>query len=511
MSERSEPTGLTDTEAAVVDRGRQWIRDNESTLLTLLSELVARPSISGTEGSHDDPATTVGHLAAFLESRLERSRLEYQRVGENERENCYSVLEGASEELLVCTSHTDIVPPGNSADWPAGEPYSLSRGTVERVEPERVELRVGDRVETRSIRTAYDRVWERRGGTNRRAILVGRGVYDNKASIVCLAGALLGLEAALSDAETDSDLDGTLVHGHLVGEEVAQEGAKAMSGTGTDPGWLPDRFPNPRGGIVVLDGAYGFVPAIGHRGLAWVTLRGDGESTHASTPHLGANAVVGVAHALAETQTETFRDALTEPFAADELLGELTVAAGTTIVGGDVRSVTDGVVDRGGINAVPDWCETTLDIRFPRWEGFPDRLDAVRAHLEETIASHAAQALDSSPADGSAISFEAAIDPAEFFPPVAIADSRQSARDHPLVATAIDATRQTFGYDPGVVVAPGVTDAASLYHGIHLPTLVEYGPAGAFSHEPLEFVEREQVVGGAEAMLAFTVRRLGLA
>jgi len=36
--------------------------------------------------------------------------------------------------------------------------------------------------------------------------------------------------------------------------------------------------------------------------------------------------------------------------------------------------------------------------------------------------------------------------------------------------------------------------AAVIYPELRLPTLVEYGPAGALSHEPLEFVERESVI-----------------
>ncbi|TYT61605.1 M20 family metallopeptidase [Natrialba swarupiae] len=507
--------GLSAAERAVVERGREWIREHETELEELLVALVARPSVTGAEGTADDPETTVGHLHEFLADRIERAELTTQRLTDvgsasEPRDNCYAVLEGESDELLVCTSHTDTVPPGDSTDWPNDDPYELARGVVRRPEPETLELRVGDRVETRSIRGRYDRIWRRRaegddrgGGessADEREVFVGRGAYDNKASIVCLVGSLLALEAALGD---DAELDGTLVHGHLVGEEVAQEGAKAMVGRKGYPDWLGDRYPDPSGAAVVLEGSYGFVPAIGHRGLAWISLRAEGESTHASTPHLGRNAVLGTAEALAGVRDRPFRNELVEPFREDELLGDLTVAAGTTIAGGDVRRVEDGVVDRGGVNSVPDWCETTFDVRFPRWASFPDDLESVRDHLETTIES---QAADRAPD----VEFEAEIDPEEFFPPVAVAASEADSFDHPLVATAIDAARGTFGYDPGVTVAPGVTDAASIYHGTRLPTLVEYGPAGAWSHEPLEFVEREQVVRGAEALLEFAVRRLGL-
>jgi acetylornithine deacetylase/succinyl-diaminopimelate desuccinylase-like protein len=492
-------------ERAAVEHGRAWIRDHGDDLVELLADLVARPSVTGAEGTYDDPDTTVGHLHSVLSNTSDRAELDVQRIpgdpGTSPRDNCYAVLEGASDELLVCTSHTDTVAPGDPADWHDGGPYELTEGTARRIEPGTVEVGVEDRVEERSIRTAYDRIWERRTG-DERAVLVGRGAYDNKAAIVCLVGALLGLERAL-DRE-GRELDGTLVHGHLVGEEISQVGVKAMVGWGEYPDWLGDRYPDPSGAAVVLEGSYGFVPAIGHRGLAWVTLRAEGASTHASTPHLGRNAVLGTAEALASTRQASFREALAEPFLDDPMLGDLTVAAGTTIAGGGVRRVDDGVVDRGEVNSVPDWCETTFDVRFPRWEGFPDGLEAVREHLTGTVESHARER-------SQGVEFAATIDEAEFFPPVAVGESRESAREHPLVGAAVTTTRSTFGYDPGVVIAPGVTDATCIYHGTRLPTLVEYGPAGALSHEPLEFVEREQVIDGAAAMLEFAVRRLGLA
>ncbi|ERH09653.1 MAG: peptidase M20 family protein [halophilic archaeon J07HX64] len=490
--------GLSAAERAVIERGRAWIRDHEEQLVGLLAALVGRQSVTGTEGTHDDPETTVGALYEFLTEETTRATLTARPV-EPGRENCHAVLEGTGEELFVCTSHTDTVATGQSSDWPDGEPCNLSSGTVRRVDPGTVALTVDGHTERRTVRDAYDEVWTRRE-EEQRAALVGRGAFDNKASIVCLAGALLALEQGLDGTE----LGGTLVHGHLVGEEVSQVGAKAFAGWGDRDGWLGSRFPDPEGAVVVLDGSYGFVPAVGHRGLAWVTLRAEGESTHAATPHLGENAVLRVATALAATDSDAFRERIGAPFVEDRLLGELTVAAGTTIVGGDVTRDDEGQIGRAGVNAVPDWCETTFDVRFPRWEGYPDGVDEIREQFEEAVEAHA----DATDDRGSVT---ATVDPAEFFPPVAIAESRPSAREHPLVARALAATESTVGYDPGVTVAPGVTDAAAIHPATGLPTLVEYGPAGGFSHEPWEFVERDSVVEGAAIMLELSVRQLGLA
>lgn len=492
---------LDGSERAVVENGREWIRENEGELLDLLATLVSKPSVTGIEGGHDDPDTVAGSLSSYLAEHLDAATVTHQRVARDPpRDNCYAVLEGESDELLVCTSHTDTVGPGDAGDWPGDDPYRVAPGTVRRVEPGTVELSVGEYTERRSIRDAYDDVWDRRKSEERDA-LVARGVYDNKASIVCLVGAMLALERACAAA--DCRLDGTLVHGHLVGEEVSQMGAKAMVGWGDRPDWLGEQYPDPEGAVVVLDGSYGYVPAVGHRGLAWLTLAAEGESTHASTPHLGHNAVLGTARALAATESEPFRTAVEEPFREDELLGELTVAPGTTVVGGSVTRDGSGRIERAGVNAVPDWCETTFDVRFPRWADYPDGVAEVRKHVESTVRAHATE-------QAPELSFTAQVDPDEFFPPVAIADSRAAAREHPLVARALAATEATVGYDPGVTVAPGVTDAAVIYPELRLPTLVEYGPAGALSHEPFEFVERQSVIEGAEAMLELTVRQLGV-
>jgi hypothetical protein len=56
-----------------------------------------------------------------------------------------------------------------------------------------------------------------------------------------------------------------------------------------------------------------------------------------------------------------------------------------------------------------------------------------------------------------------------------------------------------------------VTDAATLHPATGLPTLVEYGSAGASPHESWEFVERESGIGGAEFVLELSVRQSGLA
>ena len=51
-----DDTGLGPDERAVVDRGREWIRNNSAELIDLLTTLLSKPSVTGLEGGHDDPA-----------------------------------------------------------------------------------------------------------------------------------------------------------------------------------------------------------------------------------------------------------------------------------------------------------------------------------------------------------------------------------------------------------------------------------------------------------------------
>ncbi|WP_227378547.1 M20 family metallopeptidase [Haladaptatus halobius] len=503
-------TELTTRQRVVVEAGCAWIDDNADALVDLLGDLVARPSLPGDEGVHDDEGTTVGRLWSFLDDNADALDLDAQPLPpegdyrEETRENVYAVLPGEGDGGFVATSHTDVVPPGPDDDWPGGEPWTMRDGVVRRTGNCTVEIAVGDRVEERTIRERMDRIWRLRGD-EKVAALFGRGVYDNKASIVCLVGSALGLDIALS--ETGTALAGDVVHGHLVDEEYYQVGAKNMVGWGDGEDWLGDRYDSyDDWTAAVLEGSYGFVPVVGHRGLVWVTLRAEGESAHASTPKLGRNAVLGEAKALAETDSDEYRDAIAAPFVDDALLGDLTVAPGTTIVGGGVERVDHetGAVERGGVNTIPDWCEATFDVRIPRWEGFPDGADALQDRLLETVERRATEAAPD-------VNFAATVGEHEFFPPVALAANREAAADHPLVRTAAWAAENTVGYEPGLDVAPGVTDAAFVYHGTHIPTLVEYGPAGALSHESSEFVERDHVIAGAKAMLKLAVAEVGLA
>lgn len=500
---------LTDTERAVVDEGEDWIDTNADALLGVLEELVALPALSGEEGAHPDRDSPVGRLFEFLNGRAgPKVTVETQRITddyvEEPRENVYATLPGtgAGDGGLVCTSHTDVVPAGNHDEWPDDDPFTLSPGQATHKGGREIELAVDGVTYRRDIRGKMARTWEKRD-EDTADVLVGRGVFDNKAAIVCLVGSMLGLETAMRGRQ--SSMNGDVVHGHLVDEEVYQIGVKRMVGWNDGPDWFGSRYDPDGFSAVVIEGSYGFVPVVGHRGLVWVVLEASGESAHASTPELGRNAVVGLSKALAATDEVQAKGRLREPFVTDDYLGEMTVAPGTTVVGGGVESVAaeTKAVQRSGLNSIPGWAEATFDLRIPRWEGFPDGVGSITdvvCEQVEQIASDAAPGAE----------FRARVPDENYFPPVALADTETAARSHPLVETGKQAAQSVLGYRPHVDIAPGVTDAAFLYHGTRVPTLVEYGPAGGLSHEPLEYVEREQVIEGAKTMLEFTVREVGI-
>jgi len=500
---------LSDIEQAVIKAATNWIDDHADEFLTLLEDLVARPALSGEEGTHSDQDSPVGKLFEFLDENAGPDiTISTQQVTDDyittPRENIYATLPGVETEGggLICTSHTDIVPAGSHSNWPGNDPFTLSRGQVTHRGGQEIKLTVGGEAYNRDIRENMARTWQKRE-IDTANVLVGRGVFDNKASIVCMAGSMLGLETAI--CQENAAMQGDLVHGHLVDEEEYQMGIKRMVGWNDVADWFGQQY-DPEGfSAVVLEGSYGFVPVVGHRGLVWVVLEAEGQSAHASTPELGRNAVLGLSKALTAADDPTVKNQLRDLFITEDYIGTMTVAPGTTVVGGDVEAVKSATrtVDRSGLNSIPNWAEATFDLRIPRWEGFPDGVKVITdiiCERVETIASRAAPEVE----------FTARVPTENYFPPVALAESEIAAKSHPLVEVGKDATQSTLGYTPDVDIAPGVTDAAFLYHGTRVPTLVEYGPAGGLSHESLEFVERDQVIDGAKTMLEFTVKQIGV-
>jgi acetylornithine deacetylase/succinyl-diaminopimelate desuccinylase-like protein len=242
-------------------------------------------------------------------------------------------------------------------------------------------------------------------------------------------------------------------------------------------------------------------------------LNVQGRAAHASTPFLGVSAVEQMSRllvALADGQEQLVRERLL-PLMDAELLGPPTLAIGTTIVGGGVRAVCrdDGhlVVDRGGTNAVSDWCEATIDMRYPPGHDYPANLDLFAERLRSEIERFLRERVSS---EEWSFTLELASERGGGLP-CALGRTRAEAARHPLVASARQAAQRVLGYIPDIETAPGGTDAAVMIHAGRIPTLVELGAAGGLSHDYHEFVERDMIGAGARVLALMAIDILGLA
>ena len=477
----------------------------------ILRDLIRTPSPSGAEGVAADPRSIVGkvHVAAALHGTTVTS----QTVAPIS-ENVIELLEGTGPRSFVIEAHMDAVPAGDRQQWLGGDPYCAAEGWVEYLGGDRVAVEVGSSRFEANIRPRMSKIWERFRTDRRRRIVYGRGSFDNKG---CVASALLAMGAlARACRELDIRLGGSVIAAYTVDEEESATGIRRFACA--PDSWLATHGylsgPRDADGMLTqvsgaaLDGSYGWVPVVGHRGSVQLAITTRGRAAHAATPELGVNAVAAMARiiiALADGGTalaDRIDDGL-EP----SLLGPVTLAVGSTIAGGGVRAVRiDGrpVVERAGVNAIPDWCEATIDIRFPQGMGYPsdgeDAKDRVVAAVHEYIDGHV---------DRRGWTYE--IRELGWGPPVAMAQSFEKAALLPLVRQERRRAAQVLGFEPELETAPGGTDATFMIHEAGIPTIVELGPAGGLSHEPHEFVEIDSVIAGGKILALLAIDRLGIA
>jgi acetylornithine deacetylase/succinyl-diaminopimelate desuccinylase-like protein len=477
----------------------------------ILKDLIRTPSPSGAEGVAVDADSMAGkvHAAAALHGTTVTS----QNVAPNS-DNVIEVLDGTGPQAFVIEAHTDAVPAGDTHQWLGGDPYSAAEGWVEYLGGDRVAVEVGSGRFEANIRPRMSKIWERYRSDRRRRIFYGRGSFDNKG---CVASALLAMGAlARACRQLDVRLGGSVIAAYTVDEEESATGIRRFACA--PDSWLAIHGylsgPRDADGMrtqisgAALDGSYGWVPVVGHRGSVQLAVTTRGRAAHSATPELGVNAVAAMARiiiALADGGPEV-ADRIGDGFESS-LLGPVTLAVGSTIAGGGVRAVhIDGrpVVERAGVNAIPDWCEATIDIRFPQGRRYPsDREDAknrVVAALREYIDGHV---------DRRGWSYE--IRELVWGPPVAMARSFEKAALLPLVRQERQRAAQVLGFEPELETAPGGTDATFMIHEAGIPTIVELGPAGGLSHEAHEFVEVDSVIAGGKILGLLAIDRLGIA
>jgi acetylornithine deacetylase/succinyl-diaminopimelate desuccinylase-like protein len=498
---------LTKLESAVLDAVNEGAADAES----VLKDLIRTRSGSGSEGTSGDPASVVGKV--FAAASGHGTSVESQAVAENS-ENVIEILRAPGPRTFVIEAHMDAVPEGETKTWLDGDPYSAAEGWVEYLGDNRIALDMRSARFQATIRSRMSKVWEKYRAPGRRRILYGRGSFDNKGCVVSALLAMRALSAAC--ARGGVRLGGSVIAAYTVDEEESVTGIMRFA---CDPdSWLATHGrlsgPTDADGMlteisgVALDGSYGWVPVVGHRGAVQLAITTRGRAAHAATPELGVNAVEAMARiivALSDGQGEiasSLANAL-----ETSLLGPISFAVGSTIVGGGVKAVRregQPAVDRAGVNAVPDWCEATVDIRFPQGRHHPADTeltkDRVVAAVRDYLDSHVPRA-------GWAYEIRELV----WGPPVAMAPSFDRAAELTLIQQERRRAAQVLGYEPDLETAPGGTDATFMIHRARIPTIVELGPAGGLSHDVHEFVEVDSVIEGAKILALLALDRLGLA
>jgi succinyl-diaminopimelate desuccinylase len=247
------------------------------------------------------------------------------------------------------------------------------------------------------------------------------------------------------------------------GEETTSHGARALAAFG------------------LLDGAAGLVigeptgnrVGITEKGGMWLEITLQGRTAHGSLPHLGANAVAGLAAALSRFESgegspaaATLRHALEAP--EDPYLGRPTLTP-TRISGGV------------GNNVVPDRASATLDVRTLPGQSHA----AIRKGVEGVVAEVAA-----------ARGLRAELADLGERPPLATPE------DHPLVVACAGAVEATLGRPAERCGLTGATDATEIVPALGLPFVI-CGPGQmAQAHYPDEFVD----VGPLEAAVEIYLR-----
>jgi len=490
------------------------VEDHREEGVRLLQGLIQAPSYSDLEGTARDSATMVGRV--YRAATSHRTEVDVQPVGETS-ENVVEVVRGVGPRTFLLEAHTDIVPEGEAQRWFQGQPFSGAEGYVEYLGGGQVEIDMGHARYRAVIREQMERVWTQKRTDRRRPIIYGRGSFDNKG---CVASVLLAMQA-LAEAlrAVGEHLGGSVIGAYTVDEEAGCTGIRRFACD--DGSWMATHGfmagPRDSGGFqtevsgISLDGSYGWVPVVGHRGGLQCVITVHGQAAHAATPQLGVNAVEHMSRLLVHlVNSQEELSARLLKFMDASLLGPPSLAIGTTIVGGGIRAVhsapAGSQVERGGVNSIPDWCEATLDVRFPAGHEYPRNItsgydtvvEVIRSYLAETVHPQG-WTYDIRPIEGSAS------------PPVRLGRSLVDAADLPIVRRVRDRGKQILGYVPDLAIAPGGTDATLMIHEARIPTLVEFGPAGGLSHDVHEFVERDDVIAGAKILALLALDTLGLA
>lgn len=281
------------------------------------------------------------------------------------------------------------------------------------------------------------------GGGVRDGKVFGRGSADMKGGVAAM------LEAMRAVAQANMPLPGDLLLLGTAGEEVDHVGAYRFL----------EHESAAKVGAVVISEPTSMDLVIAHRGAMWVKLTTHGKSAHGSTPHLGVNAILHMAHALQRLDRHRFT------FTPHPLLAPPTLNVG--IIHGGTKE-----------NVVADRCEVELDIRIVPSQTPQSVLQELHGLLSEVQKEipdfrYDLQLLQAQPA-------------------------LETSPEHPLVQTAQRIARDMGKEDVTPRSAPYYTDGSVLQPHLKVPVLI-CGPGdSAQAHVPDEHVSIERLMQAAE-------------
>jgi succinyl-diaminopimelate desuccinylase len=374
-------------------------------VLELTAALIERPT--------PNPPGEERPLAEYLAETLTRLGLEAEVLpvqgGTAAQANVFARLPGArpaARRPLVFCGHMDTVPPGEGA-W-TRRPY-------------RAEVDAGR--------------------------LYGLGASDMKGAVAAMVVAAGRLAAGRREGRP---LDGDLLLAFTSGEETRSLGAQSLAASGRLDG---------AGGLVIGEPTENRV-GIAEKGGIWLEIVLNGHTAHGSLPHLGANAIAGMAEVLYRLERPDGADAVAGALHRamdvpdDPLLGRPTLTA-TRIAGGVAN------------NVVPDRAAAILDVRTLPGQSH----GAVRAAIA-AIVEHVASRRGLRP------------ELADHGERLALA----TPDDHPLVLACVAAATDALGRPPGLCGLTGATDATEIAPVLGLPFVICGPGAMAQAHQPDEFV-----------------------
>jgi succinyl-diaminopimelate desuccinylase len=397
--------------------------DSEA-VLQLARELIRRPT--------PNPPGEERALAEYLATDLRLRGLEAQVVPvgnpDSAQANVFARLPGRGlRPPLVLSGHLDTVPPGEGT-W-SRDPYAP----------------------------------EVEGGR-----LFGLGASDMKGAVAAMsiAAALLAGETAAGES-----LAADLILAFTSNEETTSIGAHALARSG---------LLNGAGGLVIGEPTCNRV-GIAEKGGIWLELVLSGRTSHGSLPHLGANAVAGMAQVLAALERAAAggsgRTGDRGGLAAAEGAVRTSLSADPHPLLGAPSLTPTRIAGGVANNVVPDRATAVLDVRTLPGQSNSAIQRAIAQLLERVAAARGLTAQVISRGERVALA---------------------TAHDHPLAAACAAAVEATLSAGAEICGLTGATDATELVPPLGVPFVI-CGPGDmAQAHQPDEFVDVAALAASVE-------------